>query len=578
MEGHAMHPLKPCLLAASLAFAISGGDAHAAKPQLRSTHSTSLARNVVAPEAGIARRDGRYSADGAAIVLYEPGFYVPNRLSKSATDAQFKAGAAAAAYDYLVARHAELGLGERDVADLQQVHVRRQPGLTVVRYRQRVGGLPVFGSDIAVTVADNGRILYVGNDSVRKLKPLAAGKAAMTADRASGIARGYLGTQAQASKIERMAFRDAQANTRDVWRVNANHWDVLVDASSGEVLRAQDMRQFARPVASGVGQVFKPDPLSSARASYGDAGYVDGNNADTPQLSSQLKKVVLRGIRFNAASGLYSLAGRYATCRNLEAPNDAACPSQPGKAFNFTRDQIGFDAVNAYYHIDAYMRYVNVTLGVEAMPFQHPRGGVQFDPHAMSGQDNSYYSDGDLHYGQGGVDDAQDADVVVHELGHGLHDWLTDGHLSQVQGLSEGVGDYAAAGYSRDQPNQWTPADPQYFWVYNWDGHNPFWPGRVTNWNVGRVYPGDVARTEAHTAGQYWSSCNLVARDAIGGQRMDKAFFTGLSMTGGSTNQKDAAQAVIDAAAAMGYSGSEISAIADAYNVSCTYGVTVPSV
>jgi hypothetical protein len=69
-----------------------------------------------------------------------------------------------------------------------------------------------------------------------------------------------------------------------------------------------------------------------------------------------------------------------------------------------------------------------------------------------------------------------------------------------------------------------------------------------------------------------------VARDAIGGQRMDTAFFAGLSMTGASTNQKDAAQAVIDAAAAMGYSSSEINAIASAYNVSCTYGVTVPAV
>ena len=356
-----MHVLKPCLLAASVALAVSTGGAHAAKPQARSTQATSLARNVVAPEAGIARRDGRYAADGAAIALYRPDFFVPNRLSKSATDAQFKASAATAAYDYLVARRAELGLGERDVADLQQVRVRRQPGLTVVRYQQRIGGLPVFGSDIAVTVRDDGTILYVGNDSVRKLKPLAAGKAAMTADRAVGIARGYLGTQAQASNTERMAFRDAQANTRDVWRVRANHWDVLVDASSGEVLRAQDMRQFARPVASGVGQVFKPDPLSSARATYGDPGYVDGNNANTPQLSSQLKKVVLRGIRFDATSGLYSLAGRYATCRNLEAPNDAACPSLPGKAFNFTRDNISFDAVNAYYHIDTYMRYVNLT-------------------------------------------------------------------------------------------------------------------------------------------------------------------------------------------------------------------------
>ena len=59
---------------------------------------------------------------------------------------------------------------------------------------------------------------------------------------------------------------------------------------------------------------------------------------------------------------------------------------------------------------------------------------------------------------------------------------------------------------------------------------------------------------------------------------MDKAFFTGLAMTRDSTNQKDAAQAVINAAAAMGYSSTEINAIASAYNVSCTYGVTVPAV
>ena len=573
-----MHALKPCLLAATIALALAAGGADAAKPQARSVQATSLARNVLAPEAGIARRDGRYSADGAAIALYAPDFFAPNHLSKSATSDQFKAAAAGSAYDYLVARRAGLGLNERDVADLQQVGVRRNSGLSVVRYRQSIGGLPVFGSDIAVSVRDDGSILYVNNDSVRKLKPLAAAKAALSADRASGIVRAYLGTQAQASAVERMAYRDRQAKTREVWRVRANHWDVLVDASSGEVLRAQDMRQYARPRTSGIGQVFLPDPLSSARAAYGDAGYVDGNNADTPQLDSQLKRVVLRGIRFDASSGLYSLAGPYATCRNLEAPNDAACPSQASKAFNFTRDNIAFDAVNAYYHIDAYMRYVNLTLGMDAMPYQHPRGGVQFDPHAMSGQDNSYYAGGDLHFGQGGVDDAQDADVVIHELGHGLHDWLTGGNLSQVQGLSEGVGDYVAAAYSRDQPNQWTPADAAYFWVFNWDGHNPFWPGRVTNWNIGHTYPADVARADGHTAGQYWSSCNLVARDAIGGKRMDTAFFTGLSMTGASTNQKDAAQAVIDAAAAMGYSSAEINAIASAYNVSCTYGVTVPAV
>ena len=124
-----MHALKPCLLAATIALTIAGGSADAAKPPAQPRQAANLARNVVAPEAGIARRDGRYSADGAAIVLYAPGFFAPNRLSKGAGAAQFKAAAASSAYDYLVARHAELGLNERDVADLRV----RLPGPDRVR-------------------------------------------------------------------------------------------------------------------------------------------------------------------------------------------------------------------------------------------------------------------------------------------------------------------------------------------------------------------------------------------------------------------------------------------------------------
>jgi hypothetical protein len=105
----------------------------------------------------------------------------------------------------------------------------------------------------------------------------------------------------------------------------------------------------------------------------------------------------------------------------------------------------------------------------------------------------------------------------------------------------------------------------------------------VTNYELNHTY--EQARgQEIHTAGQYWASCNLLARDVIGGQVMDKAYFEGLSMTGGNTNQKDAAQAVINAAAALGYSQSQIDAIGEAYNsgnagghAGCNYNVTVPS-
>ena len=39
--------------------------------------------------------------------------------------------------------------------------------------------------------------------------------------------------------------------------------------------------------------------------------------------------------------------------------------------------------------------------------------------------------------------------VIIHELGHAIHDWVTGENLSQVNGLSEGTGDYFAQSYSR---------------------------------------------------------------------------------------------------------------------------------
>ena len=207
-------------------------------------------------------------------------------------------------------------------------------------------------------------------------------------------------------------------------------------------------------------------------------------------------------------------------------------------------------------------------------------GGVRLDPHGWNLQDNSSFtpSTDRLSFGEGGVDDAEDADVVLHELGHGLHDWVTNGGGSQVQGLSEGVGDYFANSYNRST-GYWTPTDPQWFWMFQWDGHNQYWSGRVTNWHTNHSWPGNLG-SGIHAQGQYWASCNLVAWTAIGRDKMDKAMLRGLAMTSGSSNQQVAAQAVITAAATMGsaqgYTAADIAAIGAAYNTSCTYAVTVP--
>jgi hypothetical protein len=563
--------MSTCIRGGVLSVALAALMPASAFAMSNTTVASPLTRGVTAPEAVVWRGDGQYNANGAAVTLATPNFTA------------HKGTPEAMAREFLDARHDQLGLNASESATLIRSSQRVGNAFSVVRFTQRIGGVPVYGSDVAISVTPGGKVIYVYNGAVPGATPVGSAAATSSAD-ARAIGAQYLGaTTLRRETAERMIYV-ANGTSRLVWRVGLEaeagprgDWELLVDAATGQVLRAEDKAAYE----DGTGTIWTPDPLSEDLATYGDPGYVDGNNADTQQLTDALVPVTLEGI--TNTGGTYTLEGPYAVCQDFDTPHDAGCPSQASTDFSVTRSALTFDAVMGYYHITKYLKYVNEDLGVHAMPRNHP-GGVHFDPHGFSNADNSQYSSGgeNLTFGAGGVDDAQDADVLIHELGHGIHDWVTGGHLSQVEGLSEGVGDYNAAGYSRDWPNQWTPSDAPYFWTYNWDGHNPFWPGRVTNYELNHTYA-QARNQEIHTAGQYWASCNLLVRDVVGGAVMDKAYFQGLSMTGASTNQQAAAQAIINAAAALGYSQTQIDAFGEAYNsgnagghAGCDYNVTVP--
>ena len=202
------------------------------------------------------------------------------------------------------------------------------------------------------------------------------------------------------------------------------------------------------------------------------------------------------------------------------------------------------------------MRYINAPsgsggLGLTVLPTQYV-GGVKFDPHGLNGADNSHYTPGtgQLAFGEGGVDDDEDADVVIHELGHGLHDWVTpSAGVSQVNGLSEGTGDYFAQSYSRAYGNV-PSSNPAWHWTFSWDGHNPFWAGRVTNYPA--TYPGGLVG-QVHTDGQIWATCLMRIWNQLGAVKTDRVVLEGLGLTNSSTNQDDAAQALMQAAFDLGY-------------------------
>ncbi|MEM6337215.1 MAG: hypothetical protein AAF752_11655, partial [Bacteroidota bacterium] len=293
---------------------------------------------------------------------------------------------------------------------------------------------------------------------------------------------------------------------------------------------------------------------------------------DSAQLNAERMSVTLEDITFDGTN--YTLIGPYAEIIDTEAPTNGLF-AQPSSTFNFTRSQSGFEAVNVYYHVDQTMRYLNETLNLNIMPSLYP-GGVRFDPHALNGSDNSNYVSSlqRIAFGEGGVDDAEDADVIIHELGHGLHDWAA-GTISQSNGLSEGIGDFVAHSYSRSL-NQWSPGDAAYDWMFNWDGHNQFWNGRVTNWNDSNTWPAGTGGGCLHTCGQYWASSMMDIWDVLGRDLTETAHWEGIKMTGGSTTHEDAAQAVIQAAISLSYTPAQVQAICDAFT-DTGYTVTCPA-
>lgn len=444
--------------------------------------------------------------------------------------------------------------------------VRTTPGGTRVRFYQLYKGIPVYRSDVAIVLDREGAVRYVTNGYKANLNvDIRASKTG--SDEAVSIAQDFLETnQVQHAEGQLMIYAP-NGPGRLVHQVDMvtyhGAWDILVDAVSGEVFRSEptthlrdphathspdDVLPTTRPISEapanarrvdGSGWVFDPDPMTTSGARYNDIpGFADNNNADSPELTAQLRERTLRDITFDGTN--YSLTGPWAEMRDVESPQRGSFV-QDSSNFHFTRSQPAFEGVNTYFHLDQSMRYINETLGFSLKPIYYD-GGVQFDPHWGDNVVNAQYlgGQGRLRFGEGGVDAAEDGDIILHELGHGLHDWVTDGNLSARDGLSEGSSDYWAASYSRGL-GLLTESDANWDRMGRW-GLYPGFPGRTVDY-TGK-YPFDLTGA-IHTDGQIWSSAVMAIWDELGQQTTDLLFLEALSMLGSGSNTEDAARAIV---------------------------------
>ncbi|MGC4040006.1 MAG: T9SS type A sorting domain-containing protein [Flavobacterium sp.] len=494
-----------------------------------------------------------------------------------------------AAREWISSHARDLKLKPNDTFKLSFVF-KSEAGETL-RFQRMMNEVPVFQSEIIVNFNPSKELAYTSDsydDAIQYINTIPA----ISKDAALNTSKESLKFTCEYTVDESDLFvAKINDQTKLVYRIVTNpatgngSWEVMVDAQTGAVLSTKDVAQYHKKAAgvskkttpllpmsptafvSGTAMVYMSDPLSFARVTYGTTGYVDGNDANTTQLANARTAVTLPEI--DLTSGVYKLKSSYVELVDSEAPNKGLF-TQATSAFNFTRDNDGFEAANGFYQLDKSMRYINETLGITLRPSQY-NGILRFDPSGLSGQDQSHYipSTDQLAFGEGCVDDAEDSDVLLHELGHGLHDWLTNGNTGST--IGEGNGDYWAQSYARTV-NTWTTANNQYQWMFKWDGHNTCWSGRTTNYSG--MYPGSLTGS-AHTDGQMWSTALMQIYDIIGRTKTDKAFLNGLALTNSSVNQQSAAIAVRQAAINMNYPCADIAVMTEKFT---DRGYEMPSI
>ncbi len=311
------------------------------------------------------------------------------------------------------------------------------------------------------------------------------------------------------------------ANRRWLWKnesLQPIHWIernahtpegevIVLDARSGEVLERRSAVQHLAG-ATGRGLVFDPNPIVASGGLPLDAD---------DDIDPFRDWVTLRGLD---GSGL--LRGRWV---DVESP--------AGRAFAVDHEHIysarnlHFEEVMAYYHITTALDWI------ETLGFAHPLPAAQRVIVHATGLDASWYAIATrtIHLGDGGQEDGEDADIILHELGHAVfHAQVGDWGGGDSNALSEGWADYLAA--SRTDGSR----------IGDWDGAGRP-DGCLRDIAPRRRYPFDCTG-DLYEDGLVYSSLLWHLRETLGAPLADQLAMQSLLMLAPSATLPDAAAAL----------------------------------
>lgn len=288
--------------------------------------------------------------------------------------------------------------------------------------------------------------------------------------------------------------------------------------------------------STGTGRVFFPNPVAYLQ----DQSLTDQKDADYAALQPAYVEVILTNL-----DGSGYLNGDWANITS-ETGNPAYSEDN---TFLYNRHQDEFEQVMAYYWVTESQKYIqSLGFGSTLRPVNMESQDIRIN---QWGADNSFSWDKHdvLRFGKGGVDDAEDAEVILHEYGHAIQDSQATpfgniGFSLEAGAIGEGFGDYWAVTVSDVVAPTEDPAC-----VADWDSvsYTSNEPHCLRRVDLDLHYPEDL-NGRIHHDGQIWSRALWDIRGVLGHTVADTIILEAQFAFAPDTSIPAAAQDTIDAA------------------------------
>ncbi|MEV7566223.1 M4 family metallopeptidase [Streptomyces tanashiensis] len=316
----------------------------------------------------------------------------------------------------------------------------------------------------------------------------------------------------------------------------------------------------ASAAAPAQARVFMVNPVQSS----GDQSLADHKDAASDVPASAYATVALRNLD---ASG--ALSGRWVAVRS-----ETGNPAKAVDAASFDRHDDEFEQVMAYFWVNEAQEYLQgLGFGTELRGANDRVQPVRLN---QWGADNSFFTDkkAEIRFGKGGVDDAEDAEVIVHEYGHAVHNAQVPGFGSSPEAgaIGEAFGDYLAVEVGANAVAQYGwPMKADLACVGDWDstGYSaaPHCLRRIDGTKTYADREGEV-----HADGEIWSRALFDIRNRLGARTADRIIVNAQFGFAADTDFRDAALTTVATAQKM-YGTQAAAAVRDAFRARAIPGV-----